>query len=285
MSDEDVFPEENTTAVEDTEVDADFTIENEDVPQKFSQGELNDLVRDLSLSKDKAELLASCLHEKSLLNKDVCITHFRKRNRDLTSCFSVDGPLSFSNNTDELFHCLFQEHVPAESRLFIASSKRSLKAVLLHNGNKKPSIPIGHSVHMKECYENMQVLLNAIKYISFSWKICGDLKVIGILMGMQSRNIVAFYACGTVVQLSSTMCNQSGLCENHEPGVSSIQSEPLFNPENVFLPPLYIKFGLMKQFVKTLARKSSKGFEYVKAKFPKNHRGKTEGGRVHRSAD
>ena len=35
--------------------------------------------------------------------------------------------------------------------------------------------------------------------------------------------------------------------------------------------PLHIKFGLMKWFMKTFIRKSSKGFEYeyVKAKFPK----------------
>ncbi|XP_066949408.1 uncharacterized protein [Macrobrachium rosenbergii] len=73
MCDEDVFLEENTTDGEETEVDADFAIENEDEPQKFSQGELNDLVRDLSLSKDKAELLASRLQEKCLLKKDVCV--------------------------------------------------------------------------------------------------------------------------------------------------------------------------------------------------------------------
>jgi len=38
---------------------------------------------------------------------------------------------------------------PQEWRLFIDSSKLSLKAVLLHNGNQHPSIPVGHGVHMK----------------------------------------------------------------------------------------------------------------------------------------
>lgn len=36
-----------------------------------------------------------------------------------------------------------------------------------------------------------------------------------------------------------------------------------------FFPTLHIKLRLMKKIVKILARKSSKGFEYVKAKFPK----------------
>ena len=59
MSDEDLFPDGNVTAMKNIEVDADFTIENDNAPQKLHQGRLDDLVRDLSLSKDKPELLAS----------------------------------------------------------------------------------------------------------------------------------------------------------------------------------------------------------------------------------
>ena len=46
--------------------------------------------------------------------------------------------------------------------MFIDSSVKSLKAVLLHNGNKFPSIPVGYSVHMKEEYKNVKALLNMI---------------------------------------------------------------------------------------------------------------------------
>ena len=42
----------------------------ESVPEAFSQSKLNDLVRDLSLSKESAELLASKLNEKHLLARD-----------------------------------------------------------------------------------------------------------------------------------------------------------------------------------------------------------------------
>ncbi|KAL4718315.1 hypothetical protein ACJJTC_009937 [Scirpophaga incertulas] len=72
-----------------------------------------------------------------------------------------------------------------EWRLFIDSSKSSLKAVLLHNGNMKPSIPVAYSVSMKETYDNLGAVLRAIKYEDFKWQICGDLKVIAILMGLQ----------------------------------------------------------------------------------------------------
>jgi hypothetical protein len=42
------------------------------------------------------------------------------------------------------------EYKVKEWQLFIDSSKRSLKAVLLHNGNNYASLPIGHSVHLKK---------------------------------------------------------------------------------------------------------------------------------------
>jgi len=35
-------------------------------------------------------------------------------------------------------------------RLFIDSSKVSLKVVLLHNGNRFPSIPLAHAANMKK---------------------------------------------------------------------------------------------------------------------------------------
>ncbi|ESO05353.1 hypothetical protein HELRODRAFT_171733 [Helobdella robusta] len=74
-------------------------------------------------------------------------------------------------------YCLNLNYDPSEWRLFIDSSKLSLKAVLLHNGNHFPSVPIGHAAHMKETYLNMKTLLNPINYNEHKWKICGDLKV------------------------------------------------------------------------------------------------------------
>ena len=52
------------------------------------------------------------------------------------------------------------EHNSVHWRLFIDSSKTSLKAVLLHNGNIKPSIPVGYSIVRKETYDTMKILLN-----------------------------------------------------------------------------------------------------------------------------
>jgi len=39
-------------------------------------------------------------------------------------------------------------------------------------------------VHNKEPYENMKILKEAINYDKFKWQICGDLKVIALLLGL-----------------------------------------------------------------------------------------------------
>jgi len=50
------------------------------------------------------------------------------------------------------------EHASEICGLSIDSSKASFKAVLLHNVNNFPSIPLLHAVHMKGTYENLQIL-------------------------------------------------------------------------------------------------------------------------------
>ena len=93
----------------------------------------------------------------------------------MAKCFTVNGPLCYCNDINELFIKLFQTHVASDWRLFIDSSQRSLKAVLLHNGNEKPCIPIAHYVHFKETYANMDILLDTIQYNVHQSNLCGDL--------------------------------------------------------------------------------------------------------------
>jgi len=66
--------------------------------------------------------------------------------------------------------------------------------VLLHNGNIHPSIPFTHSVHWKETYENMDLFLKAISYSKCEWKICGDRKVIGLLLRIESGYVVVCFS-------------------------------------------------------------------------------------------
>ena len=90
-------------------------------------------------------------------------------------CYDVDG----------LMNALRIKYYLQEWQLFIGSSKLSLKAALLHNGNQHPSIPVTHTVHMKENYENLKQLLNKLESSKYGWHICGDLKVMSLLVGLQ----------------------------------------------------------------------------------------------------
>ena len=78
------------------------------------------------------------------------------------------------------------EYNPQEWRLFIDSSVRSLKCVLLHNGNKYASIPIGHSISMREEYDSIKQILEKVAYLKYQWKICVDLKMVNFLLGQQN---------------------------------------------------------------------------------------------------
>ena len=123
----------------------------------FSQGELSDLIRDLNLSKQASELLASRLKEKSCVDSSVKIMLYRNREKDL---------LPFSNHVQNLVYCTdisgllckmgVRKYKPNDWRIFIDSSTRSLKCVLLHNGNRYASLPIAHSTKLKEEYDNIK---------------------------------------------------------------------------------------------------------------------------------
>jgi len=79
---------------------------------------------------------------------------FLKMERGLAACTDIDG----------LKQTLSINHNPLEWRLLIDLSQLSFKAVPLHNGNNLPSIPVGHSVHNEESYENMKILMDAIHF-------------------------------------------------------------------------------------------------------------------------
>ena len=140
-------------------------------------------------------------------------------------------------------------------RLFIDSSKRSLKCVLLHNNNQYGSIPIGHFVTLKENYENIKVMLERLKYCVHQWLICVDLEMVNFLLGQQGGHIK--YTC--FLCYWDSRANEEHWIRNEwpprntiKPGEKNIINNPLIDRKNIILPPLHIKLGLMKQFVKAL---------------------------------
>ena len=235
-------------------------------PHWIMQEELNDLARDLYLSKEQSEFLASRLKQWNLVKEDVRITSFRNRSKDLASFFDMENKLCFYKNIPGLVTSLGLPHNPSDWCLFLGSFTRSLKGVLLHNGNKYSSIPIAHSVHLKESYDNMELLLEAIKYSEYQWILCRDLKVIGLLMGMHAS--FTKYGCWDSRAVSQHYKQKDwGSRSTFVPVEHILKENPLVDMNKVLFLPLHIKLGLMKNFVKAL-HKNGAAFQHLSNVFP-----------------
>ncbi|CAL1671987.1 unnamed protein product [Lasius platythorax] len=254
--------------------DKDFKLRNrKEMPQIFTQQELNDLIRDLGLPKDGAEYLATTLKRKNLLSKGATAYFYRDREKDFRQYFSHNKKCSlvFCSDVNGLMNALKPDcYRDEEWRLFIDSSVRSLKAVLLHNTNKYASVPIAHSVTMKEEYTNIKMVLKKIKYDEHKWQICGDLKITSMILGQQSG--FTKYPCFLCLWDSRDRKNHYRKKvwperNTMKPGSMNIIKESLINKSKVLLPPLHIKLGLIKQYVKALNQEGD-CFRYIEQKFP-----------------
>ena len=96
----------------------------------------------------------------------------------------MDKDICFCNDIKGMFYDLEMQYDSSQWSLFIDASLSSIKAVLLHTGNVLPSIPIAHSVTLRETYGNLAFILDRIKYKVHQWLICADLKVVAILNGL-----------------------------------------------------------------------------------------------------
>ena len=148
-----------------------------------------------------------------------------------------------------LFKALNMSHCSDELRLFIDSFKVSLKVIFLHNENLVPSILVAHALVIKGRDDNMKQLLQYIKYDTYKWNICADLKVIALLLGLQlgynkfpcflrewdSRDKAYHY----VKRIWPAR-------KIFEPGHKNVKYHSFVESLRILLPPLHIKLGLMK---------------------------------------
>jgi len=163
---------------------------------------------------------------------------------------------------------------------FIDPLKTSLKAVLLHNGNLLPLIPVGHPVHLKETYDNLKQLLKCINYEQHQWPLCDDLKVVSLLLGLQGG--YTKYCCficewDSRARAAYYVRQNWPMRQSLEPGQKSVQHPPLVESEKILLPPLHIKLGVMKNFVKAMD-KTRPALQYIRDKFPRISEAKAKEG-------
>lgn len=140
----------------------------------------------------------------------------------------------------------------------------------MHNENQLPSVPVAYATNMKETYKTMEKILRLINYNKHQWQIVSDLKVLTILFGMQ----------GGYTKFPCYICEWDSRAENHykcndwpprklfQIGKKNVVNIPLVQTDKIILPPLHLKLGYMKQFVKQL-NKDSEAFLYLKTIFPR----------------
>ena len=92
----------------------------------------------MALTKSNAELLISILKQWDLLDEGVCITFQRKKHRGFSTFFSFRKGLCYCHDIRGLFEAIGISCNTSDWRLFINSSSKSLKAVLLHNTKQGP---------------------------------------------------------------------------------------------------------------------------------------------------
>jgi hypothetical protein len=134
--------------------DRDPTLEASCSSFEPKHGDLKDLFRDLNLSKKQAELLGYRPRGWNLLHQDTDICFFRNGQIEFKEFFCQESDLVFFKGICSVTEALGHQHDPTEWHLFIDSSKVSLKAVLIYNGNKFPCVALAHAANMKQSYGN-----------------------------------------------------------------------------------------------------------------------------------
>jgi hypothetical protein len=77
------------------------------------------------------------------------------------------------------------------------------------HGNNYASLPTGHSVHLKESYKNLELILTKIGYTVNDWMICGDLKVVCMLLGQEAG--YTKYPCCMYSDIGEMACDRETL--------------------------------------------------------------------------
>jgi len=160
-----------------------------------------------------------------------------------------DGVVS-CNDVCSIMEVLGHEYNSDQWRLFTDSSKVSLKETM---EIEFPPVPLAPAANMKESYESMKLLLGKIKYDDFKWKLCDDLNVVALLFGMQlGYTNYSCFLCKWDTRDKKNHCVNKLWSKRTSltPGEKNVVNPPLVLPEKIYLPPLHLKLGLMKNLVK-----------------------------------
>ncbi|GBL97641.1 hypothetical protein AVEN_210842-1 [Araneus ventricosus] len=101
------------------------------------------------------------------------------------------------------------------------------------------------------------MILEKINYQENCWMVCGDFKMLTMLLGQQEGYTkYPCFLCLWDSRARDLHWNKSdwSLRGALTPEENNVINATLARPEKVLLPPPHIKLGLMKQFIKSLPK-------------------------------
>lgn len=142
---------------------------------------------------------------------------------------------------------------------FLQMCPSKFKSSIAIHGYCTGSLPVGHSVHMKEIYVNLTTLRHSflvviLESLSFSYK----------KEGLQDDH--AFCVWDYWARDQCYIGKDWPRREQSTPGSLNVKAHSLVEVNKFLLPLLHIKLGLMKNFMK--GQEKDQGFQYLCLKFP-----------------
>lgn len=163
-----------------------YKVKNKKI-KRWSQSEAVDFIKDARMPLNTGEVFISRMKESGFIDEGkvtelrVCAKNFEDyctfdEKTEATVCTNHEGLIK--THFDKNYH-------PSQWRLFLDGNKKALVVCLLHNGNKKTTIPLALSKKSKEEYARIAGLLKLLNYKQNNWLVVGDLKMVAILQGIQ----------------------------------------------------------------------------------------------------
>ena len=204
----------------------------------------------------------------NLLRQDTKVCFYHGSHEEFKDFFFQEDGALFCNDVCSIMEVLGHNIIQISGTCLLIHQEWVWRwFYLLHKGKRFPSVPLAHAANMKESHASMELLLGKIKYNKFKWKLCGDLKVVALLFVMQLG--YTKYCCFLCEWDSQNKKNHyvNKLWPKRKSLTQREKNVVIALPEKIYLAPLHIKLGLMKNSVKGMD-KTDYGFEYVRNKFP-----------------
>lgn len=128
----------------------------------------------------------------------------------------------------------------------------------------------------------MKLLLDKVYYNAYKWKICSDLKVVNILMGLKSgyTSNQCFHCLFRGRDEQNTYAKK--VWEKRGANVlgkDSVIKDALVDKNDIIFPPLHIKLGLVYSFIYRMAKTDSEAFKKLSKLFPDKTKSKINAGK------